>query len=263
MKRRIARGQSLNESWTLDLPQRNMAFRGSSDKLFTDNNGNFLKQIEFLAKYDELLKEHLRRIRSGYTKDHYCGKDIQNELIDILASQTLKNILSRLKASKYYAVILDCTPDISHSEKMTFVVRFVNISANPLKVEEYFLGFKTVPDSTGEGLKDLLLQYMLEFGIDLKDCRGQGYDNGTNVVGKERGVQARMLALNPRAFSLPCGCHSLNLVVSDAASSQRTSITLFGVLQRIYVLFSASPRRWLIFRKRVRKLTAKPLSTTR
>lgn len=46
--------------------------------------------------------------------DHYFGKNIQNEFIQLISDEILKNIVSSIKKSKYYSVILDCTPDISH-----------------------------------------------------------------------------------------------------------------------------------------------------
>ncbi|XP_050066053.1 uncharacterized protein LOC126555133 [Aphis gossypii] len=53
------------------------------------------------------------------------------------------------------------------------------------------------------------------------------------------------------------------LVVSDAASCSINSITVFGVLQRIYVLFSSSVNRWKILTDNIKGLTVKPLSDTR
>ena len=42
---------------------------------------------------------------------------------------------------------------------------------------------------------------MLEtFGLEIENIRGQGYDNGSNMRGKHRGLQKRILELNPRAF---------------------------------------------------------------
>ena len=86
------------------------------------------------------------------------------------------------------------------------------------------------------------------------------------MVGKRKGVQTRVLELNPRAFFVPCACHSLNLVISHAASAHRASLTLFGVPQRIYVLFSGSPKQWEVLRNKVKtskSLTVEKLSTTR
>jgi hypothetical protein len=57
------------------------------------------------------------------------------------------------------------------------------------------------------------------------------------MKGKERGVQKRLLDINPRAFYTPCGCHSLNLVLCDIANSCPKAISFFGIVQRIYILY--------------------------
>ena len=52
---------------------------------------------------------------------------------------------------------------------------------------------------------------------DWNDCRGQGYDNGSNMSGIHNGVQAVMRRDNEAALYSPCACHSLNLCGSNAA----------------------------------------------
>jgi len=47
------------------LAERNLALRGSVDTLHKVNNGNFLKGVELMAKFDPVLKDHIRRIDSG------------------------------------------------------------------------------------------------------------------------------------------------------------------------------------------------------
>ncbi|XP_016850373.2 uncharacterized protein LOC100552400 [Anolis carolinensis] len=83
------------------------------------------------------------------------------------------------------------------------------------------------------------------------------------MKGKHVGVQRRILDLNPRAFYVPCGNHSLNLVVNDAALSCSIAAECFTTIQDLYNVFSSSPLRWSILLKHISTLTLKPLSNTR
>ena len=81
--------------------------------------------------------------------------------------------------------------------------------------------------------------------------------NGSNMKGKHPGVQKRLLDINPKAVYTPCGCHSINLVLCDMANSCPKAISFFGVIQRIYTLFSSSTKRWKILQDNVLGLTLK------
>ncbi|KAK9670031.1 hypothetical protein RND81_13G172000 [Saponaria officinalis] len=191
------------------LAMNNLAFRGSNAKVYDDSNGNFLGFLETIAEFDQTLQHHFRLIQDKEIHYHYLSNKIQNELILMLASN-----------AKYFSVILDCTPDASHIEQMTLIIRCVNVASLPIKVEEYFLEF----------LNDALIS----LDLNINDVRGQGYDNGSNMKGKHQGVQKRLLDINPRAFYMPCGCHSLNLVLSDMANSCARAKSFFGSCQALY-----------------------------
>lgn len=246
------------------LGSQNLAFRGASDKLYDRNNGNFLKLLEFVGKFDIIIAEHLRRITSKESYVHYLGKNIQNEVIEVIGSMIRQRILHNVQKWTYYAIILDCTPDQSHIQQMTLIIRFV--SCEPGKdpcPKEHFLGFIPIASSTGESMTNILLSKLNEMKIPLKNMRGQGYDNGANMVGKNAGVQNRILTLNPRGFFVPCSAHSLNLVVNDSALSCSEAVNFFMVVQEVYKLCSASTHRWSVLRKHVTSLTVKPICDTR
>ncbi|GJW95987.1 zinc finger MYM-type protein 1-like protein [Tanacetum coccineum] len=171
------------------LAKHNLAFCGSNEMLHQNNNGNFLGLIEMLEVFDPFIKEHV------------------------------STIIEKIKQAKYFSMILDCTPDTSHQEQMSLILRYVNVSSTCVSVEESFLGFLNVDDTTGQGLFDVTQAELKALDLNIDDVRGQGYDNGSNMKGKHRGVQKKYLDINPRAFYTPYGCHSLNLTLWDMANT--------------------------------------------
>jgi hypothetical protein len=246
------------------LAENNLAFRGhSSSKLYQPQNGNFLGLVEMVAKFDPIMIEHVRRIRTDQIHDHYLGHNIQNELIHLLAKKIETEIVTKIKRALYFGIILDCTPDVSKHEQMTMILRCVEVNEfNDVNIKEYFVGFMNVCDKTGAGLTEALKEKLDLLGIELKNCRSQSYDNGANMRGKHQGVQARVLTENPRAFFTPCATHNLNLLLCDIAKCLPRGMTFFGTVQKIYNVFAGSTNSWDILLEHV-DITVKSLSETR
>ncbi|KAL5577212.1 hypothetical protein UlMin_018911 [Ulmus minor] len=219
----------------------NLAFRGDKEKIYQENNENFLCLIEMISEFDPIMQEHIRRIQNGEIHNHYLGHSIQNELIQMLALEVKNVILKKIKEAKYFSIMLDCTPDVSHQEQMSLILRCMDISTR----------FLNVDDTYGAGLFSELIEEIKKLKLDFNNVRGQGYDNKSNMKGKHQ------------ALYTPYGCQSLNLVICDVATSCVRAISFFGVLQRIYSLFASLSKRWKILKNNISSLTVKPLSQTR
>ena len=94
----------------------------------------------------------------------------------------------KIKEAKYFSVILNCTPDASHQEQMSLILRCVDISTSPVKVVEHFVEFVKVDDTTEKCLFDEIINVINILELDINDIREQGYDNGSNMKGKHQGV---------------------------------------------------------------------------
>uniref|UniRef100_H3B065 DUF4371 domain-containing protein n=1 Tax=Latimeria chalumnae TaxID=7897 RepID=H3B065_LATCH len=195
----------------LFLAEHNTTFQGSSECLFKTHNGNFLGLVQFLGKFDTVLQERL------------C---------DVSTKSWIAHLI------------------VSHREQLSFTICFVDTSEDIIRVKEHSVEFHTVQNLIREGLKGVLMDMLDKCGLDIQECRGQGYDNGANVKGRNKGI-------NLRTFFMPCGCHSLKLMNDVAAVSSTKTVSLFGILQQIYTLFSE-----LVLRDHVR-LTLKPVCVTR
>lgn len=244
------------------LATHNLALRGHVETLSNPNSsGNFLDLVKLISRFDPTLREHLHQtMNKTAAKNHYLSKRIQNEFIELMANHVKKKIVNKVLKSKYYSIILDCTRDIARIEQLSIILRISNQDTG--EIEEHFVEFVAVEKTTGEKLADYIINKLEELGLSLANCRGQGYDNGANMRGEKSGVQRRILNINPLAFFVPCGCHSWNLVLGDAASSCAQAQTFFGLLQRLYTIFSCSSERWAILKSHV-NISLKPLSETR
>lgn len=253
--------------FVLFLAQQNIAFTGSSSDIHdpTGRNGNFQQLIHMCATFDPILREHLEK--PG--RVHYMSPKIQNELINVIGAKVRKQIIDWVQQSKYYAIILDGTTDISHIEQMCFVLRYVHLDEviQEWQIRESFVKFVEISSAkTGLLITEVALFELEMLGLDVDDLRGQGFDNGSPMKGKNIGVQKRILDKNPRAFYIPCGNHTLNLTVNDAADISTYTREFFAIIQKIFVFLSASTNRWDILRKHLstaKALTPKPLCTTR
>ncbi|XP_047122997.1 zinc finger MYM-type protein 1-like [Hydra vulgaris] len=243
------------------LGEQNLAFRGTNKTLYSANNGNFLKFVQYLAICDPLMNEHLRKISNQEFHTLYLGKDIQNELIQLLGNAIKKEIIQRANAIKYFSIVLEGTPDCSHVEQMTIIIRFVKVDSlkKEFSIKEHFLGFVPLKKTTGAYMAETIIQQLEEMELPIDNLRGQGYDNGANMIGKKNGVQKKILNINPRALFVPCSAHTLNLVVNDAANCCLMATSFFDIVQRVYVYFLSSTHRWVVFTSHQPTLTVKPL----
>lgn len=245
------------------LAQQNLALRGHRESI-TDsaNPGNFLALIKYLAKFDPVMRTHLDSVSGNPGKLSYLSPDIQNEIISILGEQVRKTIIAACKKAKYYSIMFDTTPDQSHEEQMSQIIRFVDIDEQSVEVRESFIDFIPVHDKTAAGITEVITSKLEEDGLDLKDCRGQSFDNQATMAGIHTGVQKRILELNPLAIFVPCDNHSLNLVGVHAAHVNPQAITFFGILEKLFTFFSCSTHRWSVLKEHV-NITIKRHAETR
>lgn len=243
------------------LTSRGLAFRGENQTAGSPNNGNYLGCLELLSQFDPFIFEHLQRYGNpGKGHTSYLSANICNEFIDIMGKRVLNEILAELRNAKYYSISVDSTPDLSHVDQMTFVIRYVHEG----NITERFLEFIPIQKHGANYLANAVIAFLEKHGIDLNNCRGQSYDNAANMAGQYSGLQARIKEKCEFAVFVPCAAHSLNLVGVHAAQCVMEATDYFQFIQKIYTFFSSSNHRWNTMKQFLEdKLVIKCLSETR
>ena len=178
-----------------------------------------------------------------------------------MAKEVTTSIANEIKKSKYYSISVDSTPDVTHVDQLIFIIRYVLDDGT---IAERFLKFvESGGQHDAESITNHILRTLTEYDLGLNDCRGQSYDNATNLSGRYSGVQARLKVLNPLIHYIPCSAHSLNLVGSCAVESCNNSTSFFGFIQNFCNFFSASTKRWAKMKSAIQGKKVKSLSNTR
>lgn len=240
------------------LASRGLSFRGHDEKFGSFHNGNFLMSLELIAEFDPFLAKHITRCGnpgSGYTS--YLSSTTCEEFIRLMGNKVLKTIVMEILTAKYFSLIIDSTPDISHVDQLTFVIRYVLPNGSPV---ERFLMFIPNTGHKSQQMTNIVTSTLIELGIDISNCRGQSYDNAANMSGIYNGLQAKIKEFSPLAEYVPCSAHSLNLVGECAAESSQEACSFFSLLQELYNFFAASTQRWELLQAH---FTVKSLSMTR
>ena len=249
------------------LSIKGLPFQGDNETIGSVHNGNYLGILELLAKFDDLLKEHLENYaQKGKGKTSYLSHQICDEFVKLLADAVLSKIVKELKEAKYFSISLDSTPDLSHVDQLTFILRYV-LPSGPV---ERFVKFLDMEGHGASQMLDSLMKFLIENEINILNCRGQSYDNATNMAGPYNGLQAKVKNLCKYAEFVPCFGHSLNLVGSCAAESCPQAVLFFTFLASLFSFFSVSTYRWKILMAAINEglaqgqaLTLKRLSGTR
>ncbi|XP_068203876.1 uncharacterized protein [Palaemon carinicauda] len=165
---------------------------------------------ELLSIYDSFLAAHIKKHAnkgSGHTS--YLSHVISEEVIGIMVKKVMSSITDEVKTAKYFSVSVDSTPDISHMDQLSFTIRYVLPTTGPV---ERFLQFIPMLSHTGRDIATTVLDFLKEKNISVLDCRGQSYDNASNMSGKYQGTQQIIKNECSEAEYIPCMADSLNLV---------------------------------------------------
>lgn len=195
------------------------------------------------------MHSHLEKFEAGSEErqSHYLSPKIQNEFINIMGNKVREVIVEKIKQASYFSLMMDSTPDISHQEQVSLIIRYLDME--DLQVKESFLGFFIIRKPDAQHYEELVIQALDDLGIDINMCRSQTCDNAATMSGHISGLQQRLKERNPKATFLNCDNHSLNLAALHAAEVDPEIVTFFGTVQELFNFFAHSPQRWAMLKE--------------
>ena len=109
------------------LAECGLPFRGDEEIFGSPHNGNYLGLLELISKFDPFLANHIKEFgNKGSGVTSYLSKIICDEFFQMVAYKVRQSILANLKTAGYFSLSVDSTPDRSHIDQLTVIVRYVS-----------------------------------------------------------------------------------------------------------------------------------------
>lgn len=172
----------------------------------------------------------------------YLSPQTQNEFITILASSVNKVIKAKVRESGQFSVMADTTPDLSHTDRLSVVVRFVN---NEVSAEERLIEVREALNKTGVGMANDILETLQKNELDPDNLVFQSYDFASSMSGVFNGAQKKLTEILGRKIPfIPCQAHKINTFIEHGCEASLIISDMFSVMQELYVFFSSSAKRY-------------------
>ena len=139
-----------------------------------------------IGKHDSKIAKKIEGLNENAK---YTSRQIQNEVLQILADMVRKQIVEEVKTSGQFALIVYETKDVSKTEQISFVLRYfynesVYESFRMFQAAEYLVA-RSLTKKIFDCLDDLVLDYR-------QNLFGQCYDGASVMSGKNSGEAARI-----------------------------------------------------------------------
>ena len=166
-----------------------IAFRGHHENVASKENncGNFLVTLKLLVQTNDDLQNHLT---SPVAKNAtYLSPKIQNEIINIIGYDILQaDFINEIKEAKFFS-ILAVEVESHKVEQLPICIRFVDKNNN---IREEFLEFGRCEQLSGKVIANKIIRVLGKSNLDIKNCRGQGYEGVSNMSSEAVGVQKQI-----------------------------------------------------------------------
>ncbi|XP_076348247.1 52 kDa repressor of the inhibitor of the protein kinase-like [Tachypleus tridentatus] len=169
----------------------------------------------------------------------YVTHDVQNEILDVMELQVLRDVASCIRNGRYFSILADECTDVANKKQLTICVRWIDDNLEP---HEDFIGFYEIPTIKADTIVLAIKDAIIRMNLTVTNCRGQCYDAGCPMAGSRRGVAEQILKNAPKAHYTHCHEHALNLAVCDATKGSKLLADTLDITYEICKLIKISPK---------------------
>uniref|UniRef100_H3A8E6 DUF4371 domain-containing protein n=1 Tax=Latimeria chalumnae TaxID=7897 RepID=H3A8E6_LATCH len=248
------------------LAERNLAFCGSSgsETLYMPSNGNFLKEVELLAKFDPEMEQHVGHVQrvdgKPEIKGHFLGFLVMHETTGLSLKALKSSIFHLMTAEKCFLSVFACPhPSLPSFPSVGVQVYTLYSSTGNSLNFKYRILFWQEDQFSDHCVFSATVFSTSGLALIVSKRLFEKIAMSKHMQGKRQGVQAQLL--QKKILELLMNL-TLNLVIADAAKSSHDAAGFFGYLQKLYNFFST--QRWAVLCHHVCfNVKLKPWSETR
>ena len=127
-------------------------------------------------------------------------------------------VVRRIKENQFFSILVNEASHSSNQEQLALDIRYVDCDCI---IREEFLGFtRGGLGLSGKALAETVLGELIDLGLDIRNCCGQGYDGAPAVSGHINGLSAHICKINNKAIYTHCHSQRLNLVIGTSCNIQ-------------------------------------------
>jgi len=204
------------------------------------SSGLFLKLFEFTMRKDQTLRNAFKTIPRNAT---YTSHDIQNDIIQIMASVVKDDIVEEI-GSAVYTIKVDGTRDPTGRKNVSIVVRYVTAEN---VIRERLLSMATSDQFDADSLTDVVLTQISTARLSPDKILSQCYDGASVMAGCHGGVQKILQERLKKTIPyVHCYNHRLHLVVVSVMSGEPKVLEFFDLCGCLYN-FTKRPNMAVIY----------------
>ena len=145
---------------------------------------------------------------------HYTSEQIIADFLHCL-STVIEDLLTLLKQSSFYALMIDESTEVSVLKQSVLVARYITDTEG---VKTSFLNVADIFDGTAETNEAAILKYLDNKSLEVSKLQGFGSDGAAVMTGRHTGVATHLKA-RTQMISIHCVNHRLALAAAHAADN--------------------------------------------